>query len=183
MLPIKRMLCPTDFSKPSYTALNVANDLALQLSAEIVLIHAIAPIQGTSTADAAISLHAREYLDQMENLAKRALKQLVLQRLSPKITAVTKVIHADPLEGIVSEAKDAGISKSAAGKTLNSFMDGVTKALKKKDGKITLIGFGTFSKTRRKARKARNPQTGEVIKIKASNVVKFKAGKKLKDAV
>jgi DNA-binding protein HU-beta len=80
-------------------------------------------------------------------------------------------------------AKDAGISKSAAGKTLNSFMDGVTKALKKKDGKVTLIGFGTFSKTRRKARKGRNPQTGEVIKIKAANVVKFKAGKKLKDAV
>jgi DNA-binding protein HU-beta len=80
-------------------------------------------------------------------------------------------------------AKDAGISKVAASTALNSFMEGVTKALKKKDGKVTLVGFGTFSKTRRKARKGRNPQTGEAIKIKASNVVKFKAGKKLKDAV
>ena len=80
-------------------------------------------------------------------------------------------------------AKDAGISKVAAAAALNSFTGGVTKALKKKDGKVTLVGFGTFSKVRRKARKGRNPQTGEKIKIKASNAVKFKAGKKLKDAV
>jgi DNA-binding protein HU-beta len=80
-------------------------------------------------------------------------------------------------------AKDAGISKVAAATALDSFMDGVTKALKKKDGKVTLVGFGTFMKTRRKARKGRNPQTGEEIKIKAANVVKFKVGKKLKDAV
>jgi DNA-binding protein HU-beta len=62
-------------------------------------------------------------------------------------------------------------------------MANVTKALKKKDGKVTLVGFGTFMKTRQKARKGRNPQTGEPIKIKARNVVKFKAGKKLKDSV
>ena len=80
-------------------------------------------------------------------------------------------------------AQDAGISKVAASAALNSFMANVTKTLKKKDGKVTLVGFGTFSKSRRKARKGRNPQTGEVIKIKASNVVKFKAGKKLKEAV
>ena len=80
-------------------------------------------------------------------------------------------------------AKDAGISKAAAGAALNSFVDGVTKALKKKDGKVTLVGFGTFSKVRRKARKGRNPQTGATIKIKASNAVKFKPGKALKDAV
>ena len=80
-------------------------------------------------------------------------------------------------------SKDAGITKAAAGTALASFIDGVTKALKKKDGKLTLVGFGTFSKSHRKARKGRNPQTGETIKIKASNVVKFKAGKKLKGAV
>ena len=80
-------------------------------------------------------------------------------------------------------AGDAGISKVAAQTALNSFMDCVTKTLKKKDGKVTLVGFGTFSKVRRKARKGRNPQTGEPIKIKASNVVKFKPGKKLRDAI
>ena len=87
------------------------------------------------------------------------------------------------VELIESMAKDAGISKTAAGKALDSFVDGVTKALKKKDGKVALIGFGTFTKVRRKARNGRNPQTGETIKIKASNAVKFKAGKKLKEAV
>jgi DNA-binding protein HU-beta len=86
-------------------------------------------------------------------------------------------------ELVEQAAKDAMISKVAAAAALNSFMDSVTKALKKKDGKVTLVGFGTFSKARRKARKGRNPQTGAPIKIKATNVVKFKAGKKLKDAV
>ena len=80
-------------------------------------------------------------------------------------------------------AKDAKISKAAANKVLDSFVDGVTKALKKKDGKVTLVGLGTYSKVRRKARKGRNPRTGEAIKIKASNTVRFKPGKALKDAV
>jgi len=80
-------------------------------------------------------------------------------------------------------AKDAGISKAAAGTALNSFVDTVTKALKKKDGKVTMVGFGTFQKVRRKARKGRNPQTGATIKIKASNTVRFKPGKALKDAI
>jgi DNA-binding protein HU-beta len=80
-------------------------------------------------------------------------------------------------------AKDASISKVAATAALQSFMDNVTKTLKKPEGKVTLVGFGTFSKSKRKARKGRNPQTGASIKIKAANVVKFKAGKALKDAV
>jgi DNA-binding protein HU-beta len=87
---------------------------------------------------------------------------------------------ADLIEAM---AKDAGITKVAAGAALESFIDGIVKNLKKKEGKVTLVGFGTFSKGRRKARKGRNPQTGAAIKIKASTVVKFKAGKKLKEAV
>jgi len=86
-------------------------------------------------------------------------------------------------ELIEKMASDAGITKVAAGAALDSFVANVTKTLKKKDGKVTLVGFGTFEKVRRKARKGRNPQTGETIKIKASNSVKFKAGKKLKESV
>jgi len=86
-------------------------------------------------------------------------------------------------ELVEKAAKEAKISKVAAATALNSFMDGITKGLKKKDGKVTLVGFGTFSKVRRKARKGRNPQTGAPIKIKATNVVKFKPGKKLKESV
>ena len=76
-------------------------------------------------------------------------------------------------------AKDAKITKVAAGAALESFMSNVTKALKKRNGKVTLVGFGTFKKVYRKTRKGRNPQTGKQIKIKGRNVVKFKAGKTL----
>ncbi|MCK4389521.1 MAG: HU family DNA-binding protein [Desulfobacterales bacterium] len=79
-------------------------------------------------------------------------------------------------------AMDAGISKMAAGKALHSLTGSIMSALKK-NGKITLIGFGTFSKVRRKARKGRNPRTGETIKIKARNAVRFKAGKALRQAI
>jgi len=80
-------------------------------------------------------------------------------------------------------AKDTGTSKAAAAEAVNSFLGNITKELKKKNGKVTLVGFGTFTKVRRKARKGRNPQTGEAIKIKASNSVRFKLGKTLKDSI
>jgi len=86
-------------------------------------------------------------------------------------------------ELIEKMAEDAGIPKVAAAAALNSFTANVSKALKKRDGKLGLVGFGTFSKVRRKARTGRNPQTGESIKIKARNVVKFKAGKKLLEEI
>ena len=79
-------------------------------------------------------------------------------------------------------AADADISKATAGKALDSFFDGIVKTLKK-GNKVTLVGFGTFSVAKRAARKGRNPQTGETIKIKASKAPKFKAGKTFKDAI
>ena len=86
-------------------------------------------------------------------------------------------------ELIEKMAKDAKISKVAAGAALDSFMDGITKGLKKRNSKVTLVGFGTFRNTYRKTRKGRNPQTGEQIKIKGRNVVTFKAGKKLSEKI
>jgi DNA-binding protein HU-beta len=79
-------------------------------------------------------------------------------------------------------ADEANISKVAAGVTLDAFVGAVTKELKK-SGKLGLVGFGTFSVVKRKARKGRNPQTGAEIKIAAKKVVKFKAGKTLTDKV
>ncbi len=79
-------------------------------------------------------------------------------------------------------AQAAGITKSAAERALDGFMDAVTDAVSKGD-KVTLVGFGTFSVTQRNARKGRNPSTGQVIEIPAKKVVKFKAGSKLMDAV
>ena len=69
------------------------------------------------------------------------------------------------VELIEKMSKDADISKAAAQKAMDSFMDGIKKALKK-GNKVTLVGFGTFSVGKRAARKGRNPQTGAVIKIK-----------------
>ena len=85
-------------------------------------------------------------------------------------------------ELIEKVAKDAKVSKAVATTALSSMLDGITRSLSK--GKtVTLVGFGTFSVSKRKARKGRNPQTGEEIKIPASKSPRFKAGKGLKDAV
>ena len=85
-------------------------------------------------------------------------------------------------EFVARIAKDAKISKRAAGAALDSFVAGVRDSLKK-GKRLSLVGFGTFSVGRRAARNGRNPQTGEAIKIKATKIPKFKAGKALKDAV
>lgn len=79
-------------------------------------------------------------------------------------------------------AADAGITKAAAKKSLESFLGNVEKALKK-GNRVSLVGFGSWSVSRRAAREGRNPQTGKTIKIAAKNVVKFKAGSDLSDAV
>ncbi len=79
-------------------------------------------------------------------------------------------------------AKDADITKTQANDALDSFTKAVTDTLKK-GGKVTLVGFGTFSVTKRAARNGRNPQTGAVIKIKAKKVAKFKPGKALSDKI
>jgi DNA-binding protein HU-beta len=78
-------------------------------------------------------------------------------------------------ELIDAMAADAGITKAAAKKALESFL--------KKGGRVSLVGFGSWSVSKRSAREGRNPQTGATIKIKAKNVVKFKAGAELSSAV
>jgi len=79
-------------------------------------------------------------------------------------------------------AEDAEISKATAGKALDSLIDAVVKTVKK-GNKVALVGFGTFSVSKRKARTGRNPQTGATIKIAARKVPKFSAGKAFKEAV
>ncbi len=81
-------------------------------------------------------------------------------------------------ELVAKLSEDAELSKTQANAVLDSFIGAVTKTLKG-GGKVTLVGFGTFSVTKRAARTGRNPQTGATIKIKAKKVAKFKAGKEL----
>ena len=79
-------------------------------------------------------------------------------------------------------ATSADLSKASAARALDSALEAITKALKKGNS-VTLVGFGTFMVRSRKARIGRNPRTGEAIKIKATKVPAFKAGKALKDAI
>ncbi len=79
-------------------------------------------------------------------------------------------------------AESAGLTKAQAENALNAVLNSVTDALKKDDS-VTLVGFGTFSVSQRKARSGRNPQTGATIKISAKKQAKFKPGKKLNDAL
>ena len=79
-------------------------------------------------------------------------------------------------------AKDTGITKTAASAAVDSIIDGITRSLKKGDS-VSFVGFGTFKISNRKARTARNPQTGDAIKIPKRRVPRFSAGKALKQAV
>ncbi len=86
-------------------------------------------------------------------------------------------------QDVVSKiAKDTGITKTAASAALESVIDGITRSLKKGDS-VSFVGFGTFKISNRKARTARNPRTGDAIKIPKRRVPRFSAGKALKQAV
>jgi DNA-binding protein HU-beta len=89
------------------------------------------------------------------------------------------VNKADLIERI---AKDAGINKTQADSAINSVLSGIEGELKR-GGRVTLVGFGTFSVGARKARTGRNPQTGKAIKIAAKKVAKFTPGAELKGTV
>ena len=79
-------------------------------------------------------------------------------------------------------AKEANVSKAEAGRVVDAVLAGITKGLKK-DGKVALVGFGTFASKKRAARDGINPLTKKPMKIPAKNVVSFKAGSKLKESV
>jgi len=86
---------------------------------------------------------------------------------------------SDLIDGM---AADAGITKAAAKKALESFLGNVEGSLKK-GNRVSLVGFGSWSVSKRAAREGRNPQTGKTIKIAAKKVVKFKAGSDLAKSV
>ncbi len=85
-------------------------------------------------------------------------------------------------ELIAKIAKDAGITKTNAAAAIDSLLDGITRSLKKGNA-VTFVGFGSFKTSQRKARTARNPQTGAAIKIPKRRVVRFTAGKALKSTI
>jgi DNA-binding protein HU-beta len=108
------------------------------------------------------------------------LKMLFCQTIKKEMKGGRLVMTKAELVAVMADG--AGISKAAAAKALDTYIKTVATELKK-NGKLGLVGFGTFSVTKRKARTGRNPQTGDKIKIKAKKVVKFRPGKALTDKV
>jgi DNA-binding protein HU-beta len=108
-------------------------------------------------------------------------------RGSPRTFGI--VNHSQPRRGLMTKeeliakmAASAGITKVAAGTALEAFTGAVTSSLKKGQ-RVSLVNFGTFTISKRKARMGRNPRTGESLKIPAAKVPKFSAGKELRSAV
>jgi DNA-binding protein HU-beta len=99
-----------------------------------------------------------------------------------KVVKTTRGVAVNKTELIEHIARQADISKAAAGRALEAIVGGIRTSLKKGNS-VTLVGFGTFMVGKRAARVGRNPRTNQPIKIKAAKVPKFRAGKALKDAV
>lgn len=111
MLPIGKIVCPTDFSEPSYEALKAANELALHFSAELELVHVVAPVpvyptpatpEGASSSAGMVA----SYQQEMEVYAKKSLDQVVQERLSEGIKSKTRVCLGDAANEIVGTAAD-----------------------------------------------------------------------------
>jgi DNA-binding protein HU-beta len=118
-------------------------------------------------------------------IAFLVLSAICLVEHHPRIcdtSSKNRGIYVNKSELIEHMAKQADISKAAAARALEALIGGVKSTLKK-NNTVALIGFGTFSVTKRAARSGRNPSTGATIKIKAAKVPKFKPGKGLKDAL
>jgi DNA-binding protein HU-beta len=133
-------------------------------------------------------LHARQFLDsrfnslQNNDVTHFFIDRDISLRQEENVITMKKEETMSRDELITKIAKDAEITKKAAGAALNAFIEGVMGALEKGD-KVSLVGFGTYSVTKRAKRKGINPQTKKTITIPARKVPVFRAGKKLKDAV
>ena len=110
----------------------------------------------------------------------RRFKRTIFERKINNENSLQEEFNMNKTELVAAMAGQAGLSKKDAEKALKAFTDVVAEELKK-DGKVQLVGFGTFEVSSRAAREGRNPQSGAPMKIAASKAPKFKAGKALKD--
>ena len=104
MLPIKKIFCPTDFSKPSYEALKTANELALHFSAELTLIHVVSPIPTVPGSPAPTGFNFLSYQQEIEASAKKLLEQVTQEKISREIKSRIMVIQGNPADEIVRMA-------------------------------------------------------------------------------
>jgi nucleotide-binding universal stress UspA family protein len=109
MLPLKKILCPTDFSDPSIEAMGVACELAVNFSAELIVIHVVTPIPVMSTQHMSpTSFNVAEYQEEMKKSSTQHLRELVEKRVPKAVSVRTLVVSGDPAEQIVNTAKNEG---------------------------------------------------------------------------
>jgi len=109
MLPVKKILCPTDFSEPSYEALKVANELALNFSAELLLIHVINPIPIVSTPTGPMSFNVSSYQKELEDSAKNSLQDIINQMVAKELKVIPIVAYGIAADEIVSIAEEQNV--------------------------------------------------------------------------
>ncbi|MBN1140483.1 MAG: universal stress protein [Deltaproteobacteria bacterium] len=102
MLPFKKILCPTDFSKPSGKAMKAAGELALHFSSELLVVHVVVPVPVVPGIP--LSVNVAEYQQELEISSKKKLENWVRNNVSKKIRAGTRVVLGDPAEQIVKIA-------------------------------------------------------------------------------
>jgi nucleotide-binding universal stress UspA family protein len=117
MLPFNKILCPTDFSEPSYKALKIANDLAKQFSAEMILIHVISPTQVfpaasafPPSAPAAGGAFSKDLASQVESHAMKSLEMTLKEKVSEEVNSKTVLLHGSPAEEIAKYAEKSNVS-------------------------------------------------------------------------
>ncbi len=107
MLPFKKILCPTDFSEPSYEALNVANELALHFSSELFLLHVIAPIPTANVSPpptgsaSSKGFNISLYRQELEDLSRKSLEKVVEERISKGLNVHPIVIQGEASDQII----------------------------------------------------------------------------------
>ena len=105
MLSIKKILCPTDFSEPSYEGLRVANKWAIHFSAEVILVHVVSPIQAYPAPAGAVDLNFSSYLEEMVSASQKSLDDIVENKIPSDLKARTMVLQGNPADEIVKTAK------------------------------------------------------------------------------
>lgn len=108
MLPIKKLVCPTDFSEPSYEALREAGELARHFDAELLVVHAVTPVPMLPYAPTAPNFNVPLYLRELESSAKTALADLTRERVSEGVNSREIVVQGEPADEVVRIAEEEG---------------------------------------------------------------------------
>jgi universal stress protein A len=106
MFPLKKILCPTDFSEPSLLAMNAATELAVSYGAEIILLHAVSPLPASPQPGAVYSFDTAAYLQEMLTYGKESMERLIKEKVPAKVSARSLVLAGNPSDEITRTAED-----------------------------------------------------------------------------